>query len=506
MLRGKPVVEKRHSISARRAVSKHNQPIRAAFIGSLLIFTFALAVRGSGVNVAIRVDPGEPASARVRLSGIDPSAGNSFVWFLDEYGSAKKLAERVTRVGLLDRSGRKVAERRILPGERLNIAGAGGIEYRILLKQPTSPFAAAHVSWVGAGGGIVMLDDLLPQGIGREAAIRLEMPVGWKALVPGDGGADAIQVANIEKTAIRIGPEIRETRVKTAAGDVRIGISGEWLFTDADAAKMAASIADEYARMLGKSVGGEFTVSIARFPYPADTGNWEGDTRGRSVTIFSSDMPFKNQSLQRLHEQLRHEIFHLWIPNGVSLTGRYDWFYEGFALYQSLRTGVELNQLRFEDYLDTLARASDIDAVGPRASLIDAGRDRWNGFETHVYARGMLLAFMCDLLLLEATKGKMSVSDILRDVVAASRSAAPREGNAAVIEVLRKHRELRPVVEKYVFGSDEFAWADVLRGAGIVASRNGASARLTVDPKASGAAKRILEKLGIDNWRRNPAR
>ena len=172
-----------------------------------------------------------------------------------------------------------------------------------------------------------------------------------------------------------------------------------------------------------------------KFPSRCSVGTWEADTRGSTITIVSSDMPFKTQSLQRLHEQLRHEIFHLWIPNGVNLSGNYDWFYEGFALYQSLKVGVAVNRIRFEDMLDTLSRAYNIDSMqSQKLSLIDASKNRWNGSNTQVYARGMLVAFLCDLALLEKSKGKLSTDDLLRDLYEAHRPTAPRQdGNAAVL-------------------------------------------------------------------------
>jgi hypothetical protein len=489
-------------------VSKFKPALRALFLGSLLIFTFVASSRAAVPQVSIKLDRGEPFSARVRVLFPDDSSGIlRTVWFLDEFGSARRLSERVPAIGLIDSLGRKIAERKVLAGQRLDVGAVSGIEYRIQLKQAESAFDAAHVSWAGPNGGLLMLDDLLPQGLGREALVHLQMPDGWKAIAPGAAlGSEQLAVANIEKTAIRVGPGIREVPVKTAAGEIRLGISGEWLFTDADAARMTASIADGYAKLLGKDLGGALTISLARFPFDAGIGQWEGDTRGPSVTIFSSDMPFRNQSLQRLHEQLRHEIFHLWIPNAVNLTGRYDWFYEGFALYQSLRTGVELNQIRFEDYLDTLARAYDIDAGSPRMSLADAARDRWKGGGTAVYARGMLVAMLCDLILLDRSKGKVSGSDVIREVFTAHRAGAVTEGNAAVIGIMRKRPELQPVIEKYIMGSELIQWDNVLRSAGIVVSRREPSTMLAADPKASGAAKRTLEKLGINNWRRSPIR
>jgi predicted metalloprotease with PDZ domain len=110
-------------------------------------------------------------------------------------------------------------------------------------------------------------------------------------------------------------------------------------------------------------------------------------------------------------------MFHLWIPNGVNLTGNYDWFYEGFALYESLKLAVRMNRIGFADFLDTLSRAHTIDsAQSQRISLIQASANRFGGSNTQVYARGMLVAFLTDLAMLQQSKGKKSVDDLLRDL------------------------------------------------------------------------------------------
>jgi predicted metalloprotease with PDZ domain len=226
--------------------------------------------------------------------------------------------------------------------------------------------------------------------------------------------------------------------------------------------------------------------------------------RGANITIFSAEMPFKTQSVQRLHEQLRHEIFHLWMPNNLNLSGNYDWFYEGFALYQSLRTGVAVNRLRFEDFLDTLARAHSIDTLQTqRVSLVEASKNRWNGANTQIYARGMLVAFLCDIAVLDKSKGKNSLSDILRQIYQKhSYPNARSEGNTAVLSVLRERAELRPIVEKYVDGTENIVWKTDLGAVGIESAEENFQTKLKVTAKPNGRQKDLLNELGYNNWRK----
>ena len=107
-------------------------------------------------------------------------------------------------------------------------------------------------------------------------------------------------------------------------------------------------------------------------------------------------------------------MFHLWLPNAVNLSGHYDWFYEGFALYESLKSGVALNRIRFDDYLDTLWRAYTFDsAFASRPSLIDASANRSAGGDTDLYARGMVIAFLTDLELMRTSGGKNNIETLL---------------------------------------------------------------------------------------------
>ncbi len=75
--------------------------------------------------------------------------------------------------------------------------------------------------------------------------------------------------------------------------------------------------------------------------------------------LLSGQSPSKVAALAGLGVPLTHELFHLWVPNGLKLNGDYDWFYEGFTLYQSMRAGMRLQSLGFQDYLNALSRAFD---------------------------------------------------------------------------------------------------------------------------------------------------
>ena len=236
------------------------------------------------------------------------------------------------------------------------------------------------------------------------------------------------------------------------------------------------------------------------FHRAAGFGSWEGDTRGATVTIVSSDMPFQTQAIQRLHEQLRHEIFHLWFPNAIKLSGNYDWFYEGFALYQSLRTGVSLGRIRFDDMLDTLSRAYTIDtALTLRQSLIAASKNRTTGGDTDLYARGMIIAFLTDLELMRSSNGRRDVSWLLHSIFERFHDAKTAvDGNDAVLATIGNQ-----AITNYVKGTAAIDLTADLEPAGLEASTQNSVTTFRVVSKPDRRQREMLDKLGYNDWRKS---
>lgn len=426
--------------------------------------------------------------------------------FLKSYTNIENLGARISDVNLFDKDGKKINYKKLIDGEFLAESDFQAWNYKVNLSVPKNIAATAHISWVSDEQGILMLGDLLPEfGEKTSAKIAFEVPKDWKiSTVENRLSENVFEVSDVEKTIFYIGKNWREK--ETAIGDVKLNliISGDWQVSDDEAFQTASNIFVFYEKLFGTKSFEKAQIFLGKFPREVKTGRWEAETRGANVTIFSSEMPFKTQSLQRLHEQLRHEIFHFWLPNGVNLSGNYDWFYEGFALYQSLKTALAMNRIRFDDFLDTLSRAYSIDTLqSQRTSLIEASKNRWNGANTQVYARGMLVAFLIDIALLRKSKGKNSLSEILREIYRKHNfSALRQDGNAAILNIFQSHAELQPIIEKYVKGKENIAWQTDLEAIGIESATENLATKLKLKVKLSGRQKDLLDKLGYNNWRK----
>jgi hypothetical protein len=460
-----------------------------------------------GQNLSAVIEVGETEPQRVSISGSFDRNDRRNFWFLKDFGGYGTLGNRISEVSVKNGQGGNVEVRLLQPGEYLAGDGFQNWSYKIDLSAPKTQTAAAHVSWISGDRGLLMLDDILPQtSADGRASIEFLLPKGWQAISTAQNVArNKFEVSNIEKAVFFVGKSFRSQPIPGLSKDAKLTVSGDWQFTDEEAAAMVKETYDNYKALFGIDPSDSIQVALMKFPVAASPGVWEGDTRGSTVTILSSDMPFKTQALQRLHEQLRHEIFHLWLPNGVNLSGNYDWFYEGFALYASLKSGVMINRIRFGDFLDTLSRAYTIDGFqNPHMSLVEASQKRWSGANTTVYARGMIAAFLCDIALLKASKGKIDMSSLLKEVFNKYHSQKNKtDGNEAVLTIMAGHPELKPVVEKYIKGNEAIDWTVDLAAAGILGEEKNSVTSLKVVEKPDGRQKAMLDKLGYNNWRKN---
>lgn len=484
------------------SMSKLDRVFALLFLACEILLSFNIS-HAQDLEAAIKVESFSPPVVSVRGRYLKDEAKN--LAFLREYAGTENLAERFTAVAVTDRNGQAIGLKELVPGEYLAESDFNAFSYTVNLEIPGKASAAAHISWISRDIGVLMLDDLLPQTGGKRARISFDLPDGWKiASADKEAAKGGFEIDNVERSVFVLGSNLRERDVDIEGFDLRVLFSDVRQFSDDEAAVMAREIYNGYRKLFGAQASQKAQINLLKFPVAVSPGTWEADTRGSTVTILSADMPFKTQSAQRLHEQLRHEIFHLWMPNGINLSGNYDWFYEGFALYQALKSGVKVNRIRFEDFLDTLSRAHSIDSMqSRRISLIDASKNRWNGANTQVYARGMLAAFLCDIAVLQNSKGKRSVEDILRKLYDGHGFSKPgQDGNTAVLNLLSSYLELRPIVDKYVKGSEKIAWQKDLLAAGIESTEENFLTRLKVVPKPTGRQKDLLDRLGYNNWRK----
>jgi predicted metalloprotease with PDZ domain len=474
--------------------------VRRLALGALLFLTLAANGLAQEFDAHISLDEGQPWIAHVSVRFRD-AARMQELSFLDRYAGVKFSPLRVSDLKVTNKDGTTAACRASEAGRYVCPTGYSWFEYNLDLSMARGFTSMAHVSWVTASSGMLVLDDILPQPTGKmHVRLTLDVPARWRIITNEDRTDETeINIADAQRAMIFFGRDWSIYPVGVT--QLRLATLGDIQVPGNTAAADVAAIYHEYVRLFGSPSAGPFPQVVLVRPENSSGGSWDAETRGTTATIVTSGGLSPADSEQRLKQQLRHELFHLWLPNGVNLSGNYDWFYEGFAVYEASKLGVAMNQIRFEDLLSTIARANDIDRFTTKRSLIDASQNRWAGASSQVYARGMLVAFLCDIELLDASKGKTSVKSLLRQIFDEHRSqAAALNGNDAIISKLRSHPELIPIVDDYVTGSKAIDLTAILQKIGIQATIRDQLTQLAVSDKLSGRQKALLDKLGYNNW------
>lgn len=503
---------KLYSSSTFALMSTMEKRFSRAAVVCIVILLCVLFSSAQDLEIKIKVAPQSPDSVQVEGRFLNDGAfkPDKHLSFAQSGAGAGNFGDRISDLNFFGLGNERISYKKLAPGEYLADAPPKAWRYSVDVGLPKNIMATARVSGIRNEQGILMPADLLPQFVTEKkrsvsARINFELPEGWKILSnEKKTGESLFEVSSIEKAIFFVGKSWRESEISNSRISLKIVISGEWQFSDAEVSEMAGAVFGEYQKLLGEIAVEKAMISLIRLPKEIKNGRWEAETRGANVTIVSSDMPFKTLSLQRLHEQLRHELFHLWIPNSLALSGNYDWFYEGFTVYQALRAGVETNQIRFEDFLATLSEAYNFDRLQSRTTaLIEDSKNRWIGANSPVYARGMLVGFLCDIALLNKSKGKNSITKIFQEIYQKYRLPNSfDEGNAAILRVLENYAELRPIIEKYIRGAEKINWQADLETVGIKAEELNFGVKLRVETKPKGRQKDLLNWLGYNNWRK----
>ena len=461
----------------------------------------AQRVEAKAPEVVASVEVVSLAPPRVKIQGRRDAPATAWS-FRNAHAGMLGLAERIENFSLADERESAVPARKLAAGEYEAARPATRFAYEVRLDPPADNNGAAHTSWLTPTHGLLMTGDLLPLPHGR-ALLNLIPPRGWQTNAPPAPALGTFAVADTESAVFLTGPDARARRAKVRGSELNVAFAGDWPYADGEATEIVAQIFDEHARSFGGAPGGNLTVIIAPHPRASAPGQWSAEARGQTVTLLTGRAPTRQSALARLAGPLAHELFHLWVPNGLGLSGEYDWFYEGFAVYQALRVGVRLGHLNFNDHLDALARTYDSyrrEAARDAVSLLDASSRRWSGSNALVYHKGALVALLYDLELRRRTNGKRTLDDALRELFRRNAtSTAPADGNAAVTAALDAALGGgADFTQRYVRGVHKIDLAEELRPYGLNVVTGQGRTRLAVAESLSGPQRALLRQIGYN--------
>lgn len=485
-------------LAEQRAPKLKRLRILLAILG-FLIYPASDQVQARSLKVRVIVTSLSPASVLVEAEG--PLADT---WsFRNIYAGITGLGYRVENFKVAA-PGETVSVRNLAPGEFRSSKEISKFSYEVQLEERSRLSELSHVSWINQERGFLMLADLLPR-LGREShspspvTIEIKFPTGWtvaSALLPDKN--QQYVVSNIDSAVFYLGRELRETRVRAESMDIALVTSGDWAFADNDALKLVAKILREHSRLTQHRLDGRVVVLLAPFNGAFGPERWTADTRGATVVLLLGRNARAPALLARLGVVLAHELFHLWVPNRLTLDGDYDWFFEGFTLYQALLTSLRLNLIKFDDYLDTMARVYDSYRSQPdhdRLSLIEASERRWTAAPSFVYDKGMLVAFIYDLMLRHLTRNGTSGADIYPELFRTA-TTKPGDANEVIMSILDRPPGMNQFFERYVQNPGDIPLASTLAPYGFRVETKDLRTRILINRELTADQGRLLRSLG----------
>jgi predicted metalloprotease with PDZ domain len=485
-----------------------------ASLGLAIALTFWLEAHAQPPRISIRV-----VSKPAPLAIIEGTGSPTTSWsFRDTYAGVIGLGRRIGKFELIDGNGAPVSVRTIAPGQFESAIPAVRFRYEMNLSPPAFASDSARVSWLTSERGLLMLRDLLPLAVeaGRvekreRAQLRVEVPDGWSVnsneRLSASGEFD---LADSDNAVFAVGPHIRLTKRSVAGLNLNFLGDGDWAFTDEEALDLGAKILNAHREVIGGFPTSQATLIVFPFPQAVAGQVWAAEARANTVTVLIGKLPSKVGALAQLSTPLSHELLHLWVPNGLELEGDYDWFYEGFTVYQAAVTAVRLGLLTFPEFLTAISRAYDAYAGAPdrdRRSLVDASRTRWTGGSSAVYSKSMVVALLYDLSLRRQSRGKRSLNNVYRKLFEEYRSNKPDttrpkpviDGNDAVGALLGAEGGMQDFVDRYIRNPGSINLQTELEEAGLQVETFALRTRISVNEKLSKPQRDLLRELGYND-------
>lgn len=493
-------------------VSPNLSTLRRAFSRNMwqLFFVFCCVVFATGqvdAQTARQLDLRitlHPSAARATIEARLPEPTNRWS-FLQQYAGVANLGERVTNFATLDDAGQTIACQKLSPGTYAAERPASMLRIEINLTAPARDVDAAHVSWLSGERALLMLGDLVPISAAPVSAIvELALPAEWAVFSTAPQRADKrFAVADPEKAIFAVGRDLRYHAERISGVDLTLVTAGDWPFAPAEAMKTTSAVLKEQQMLFdGAPPAERALVVLTTFPSRVRAQRWSAETRGSTIVLLQEPANSATADLALLGTNLAHELLHLWLPNGLRLKGSYDWFYEGFTLYQAMRSGMRLQYLTFADYLSAIGRAYDAYTQTSQKfgdySLLEASRRRWSGHEIDVYNKGLLVALLCDLKL--RTSQRRSLDAVYADLYRRfGQTASPSaDGNQAVIEALHRAGDLSALTRSYIETNTKIDLASELAPFGLSVSQIGARWVIGVAPQLTETQQKLLRQLGYN--------
>lgn len=474
------------------------------FLVLLASLSFASFSNLSAQTISARVSVISTSPARLRVTA-DLQQPTRTLSFRNTYAGILGLGERIQALAGLSADNRTLKIQTLAPGEFRSDEEFARFSYDVDVAAPSRPSQMSHISWLAQDDGLLMMADLLPQRTdgGRIATARLtfEVPAGWSIAANVKLNGPGYLLEDPDSAVFLVSRAVHEKRQRVSAVEVSVILSGEWPNSDSDVLKSTTRILKEYLRITRFTLKNGAVLML--LPYAGNAGpeNWTAETRGNTVVLLLGKNSKPRRVLSRLEVALSHELLHLWVPNSLQLAGAYDWFFEGFTIYEALRMDLKLGFITFAGYLETLARVYDTyeaTADSDRLSLLEASEQRWTTSASLVYEKGMLLAFLYDLMIRKETGCDRAIEALypaLFHMVPAGQGSA----NETIIKLLTESDALQSFAQDYLERPARIKLDAILSDYGITQTSGAEATKWAPAPNLSQSQRKLLGCIGYKN-------
>ena len=463
-------------------------------LSSFLLCLWVVDATGQSSKPTVKVSILTTSEVRIHISALPPAARWSF---RNSFAGALGLAERISEFQA-KHFDERVQIKTIAPGEYRSEVLADSVTYLVRIP-PSRATDLAHVSWLTGDTGLLMLADLLPESLSAAHGVVLEfdLPAGWAVhsqVGPDDG--KRYSVDQVDAEVFFVGRGLRVASKIVRGMNLQVVIDTKLKLSDTDVLRAAARVMEEYSNLTRYRLRQNPTVFVGSFPVSDSGSRWKGETRGSSVMLLLNQDALTRNWRAQLEVIFTHEIFHWWVPNSLLLTGNYDWFFEGFTLYVGLQAALRLKLIGFEEYLATLSRVYDSYLSYPdEQTLIEASEKRWTSSNPIVYDKGMLAAFVYDLTMRSATKGKTGLGDQYRALFS-QLAGEPANANDVIIRLLTSSPETAGFSKSYIESRNRIELEKILTPFGLAVETAGGNSHINVRKQLTDDQKKLLRSLG----------
>lgn len=498
--------------------------MRARQIATLLLLVLLpssatpSAVRGApaspGLQAPQRAGADERASYRVRIDAAEPlrahvaadipvrEGGLSMLgWGAEQH--PRGWASFVEELRVRDAEGHDLP---IAPGEgatwKVQAPGAGRLRlsYAVNFEFATSPWPAGNEQAAlfrdGALYTVTKALFIASDGIAG-AVVAFDVPSSWRVSTPweADPSGRVFSVASRDdllENSLVVGTHTE--RVFTY-GDFRciMALLGPMAGAEPLLSEVVGRAVAFYGSVFPRTPPGRYLLTL----FLAEGRDAEAF---RQSCAISEPWPPDRQGLPLWGSTVAHELFHSW--NGHAIRAEdYEstqWFSEGFTEYFANIALVRSGLITEDEFLEKASRNLSLylffrwSPAFSAASLREAGA-RKGLYRLGVYNGGWAVAFCLDAILLEQSRGRRSLEDVMREMHARYGLTGTKYSYAGLVDAVGVvgGRDMAPFFERYVSGREVLPVQECLARLGLKGYGEDYSAEYYVYRDASAGARAL---------------